>query len=446
MPKSRFSYSLDDLRSLVDDVMREAQARGASATDAQVSESFGQTVTVRKGEIETLEHNRDKEISVGCYVGKRHGYASTSDFSPQAIRDTVEKAVTIARFTAEDEANGLAEPELLAREIHDLDLYHPWDISVDDAVEMARASERAAFALDRRVTNSEGASVSSQQFQYATANSNDFAAAMRSSRHYISCNIIAADGDEMQRDDWYTTARAASDLASPAAIGDYAGRRALARLNGRKIRTTKVPVIFEAPVAGGLIGHFVSAVSGGSLYRKSSFLLDSLGKQVFAPLVNLREDPHLKRAMASTYYDEDGVATQPRAVVDAGVVQGYFLGVYSARKLGMRTTASAGGNQNLILESGPHDLAQLIRNVGKGLLVTELMGQGINLVTGDYSRGASGYWIEGGEIRYPVQEVTIAGNLRDMFRNISAIGNDVLVRGSRRCGSIVVEGMTVAGS
>ncbi len=446
MAKSRFSYSLDDLRSLVGDVLREAQARGATATDAQVSESFGQTVTVRKGEIETLEHNRDKEISVGCYVGKRHGYASTSDFSAQAIRDTVDKAVTIARFTAEDEANGLAEPELLAREVRDLDLYHPWDLSVDEAVEMARTSESAAFALDRRVTNSEGASVSCQQFQYATANSNGFAAAMRSSRHYISCNIIAAEGDEMQRDDWYSTARAASDLASPAAIGDYAGRRALARLNGRKIKTTKVPVIFEAPLAGGLIGHFVSAVSGGSLYRKSSFLLDSLGKQIFAPIVTLREEPHLKRAMASSYYDEDGVATKPRRVIDKGVVEGYFLGVYSARKLGMRTTASSGGNQNLILEPGRDNLERLIRNVGKGLLVTELMGQGINLVTGDYSRGAAGYWIEGGEIRYPVQEVTIAGNLAQMYRNIAAIGSDVLVRGSRSCGSIVVDGMTVAGA
>ncbi|MFM9881614.1 MAG: metalloprotease PmbA [Burkholderiales bacterium] len=446
MAKPRFSYELDVLRQLAADTLAEARSQGASEAEANVSEGFGQTVSVRKGEIETIEHNRDKEIGVSCYIGRRSGYASTSDFSRSAIVSAVRKALTIAKFTAADEASGLAEPELLAREIRDLDLYHPWDVAVDEAAAMARECEDAAFALDRRITNSEGASISCQESQFASAMSNGFNGAIRSSRHYVSCSVIAGENDQMQRDDWYSSARSAGELASPSAIGEYAGRRALARLRSRKINTTRAPVIFEAPLATGLIGHFVSAVSGGSLYRKSSFLLDSLGKPVFSPIVNLREEPHLRRGHASSYFDDDGVATRARDVIKDGVVNGYFLGVYSARKLGMTSTGSAGGNQNLILQSGSQDFQALLRTMARGLLVTELMGQGINLVTGDYSRGAAGFWVENGEIQFPVEEVTIAGNLADMFKNIAAIGNDVLTRGSRTTGSILVDGMMIAGS
>jgi PmbA protein len=427
-------------------VLKHGRTLGASGTDVEVSESHGQVVTVRMGETETIEYNRSKDLGVSVYFDKRSGYASSSDFSPQAIADTVRAAASIAKFTASDEANGLAEPELLAREIGDLDVYHPWDLPVEQAIEMARACEAAAFRLDPRISNSDGASVSCQQYQSIAANSNGFMGAFRSSRHYLSCAVIAAQNGQMQRDDWYATQRSAADLPAPEVIGDYAGRRALARLRGRKLKTMRAPVLFEAPMASGIIGAFVSAVSGGSLYRKSSFLLESLGKQVFAPIVQLREEPHLKRGLASSYFDDDGVATRPRDVVRDGIVQGYFLGVYSARKLGMKTTGSAGGNQNLILKSGDENFAQLIKRMGRGLLVTELMGQGINLITGDYSRGASGYWVEGGTIRYPVEEITIAGNLRDMFKNIVAIGNDTLTRGSRTSGSILIEGMTIAGS
>ena len=310
---------------------------------------------------------------------------------------------------------------------------------------MARACEAAAFRLDPRIVNSEGASVSCQQSQFVLANSLGFMGGFPSSRHYLSCSVIAAEDDQMQRDDWYVSMRAGADLPRPEAVGDYAGRRALARLRGRKIDTLSVPVVFEAPVANGLVSHLVSAVSGGNLYRKSSFLLDSLGRQVFSPIVNIVERPHVPRALASSYFDDDGVATQDRDVVKAGVLQGYFLGTYSARKLGLKSTGNAGGNHNLILEPGELDLAGLIRRMGRGLLVTELMGHGINLVTGDYSRGASGYWVEGGEIRHPVEEITIAGNLRDMFRAIDAVGNDVLARGSRECGSLLIERMTIAG-
>ena len=445
MAKAKFSYALDTLRSIAADVLARAKSGGASGCETEVSEGYGQTVTVRMGEVETIEYNRDKGIGVTVYAGKQKGYASTSDFSPKAVADTVDAALSIARFTAADESAGLAEPELLAKEIGDLDLFHPWDISVERAIEMARSAEAAAFRLDPRVTNSEGATVSAQESQFISANSNGFMAGYPSSRHYVSVAVIAAQGDEMERDDWYSSARSHRDLASPDAIGDYAGRRALARLRSRKLTTRQAPVLFEAPMANGLLGHFVGAASGGNLYRKASFLVDSLGKPLFSPIVQLREEPHLRRGLASGYFDDDGVATHPRDVVKDGVLQGYFLGVYSARKLGMKTTGNAGGNHNLILAPGTESLVGLLKRMGTGLLVTEVMGQGVNTVTGDYSRGAAGYWVEGGEIAYPVSEITIAGNLRDMYRNIVAVGSDMLVRGSRQCGSILVDGMTIAG-
>ena len=446
MTTARFTYELDTLRQIAADLLRQSAAQGASACEVDVSEGYGQTAVVRKGVVENIEYNRDKSIGVTAYLGQRKGYASTSDFSPKALTDTVAAAVSIARFTASDDCAGLAEPELMAREIHDLDLFHPWDLPIDEAIERARACEAAAFALDPHIVNSEGVGVSTQHHQFIVANSNDFAAGYPTTRHYLSCAVIAAQGEEMQRDDWFAEARDPRDLPQGEAVGRYAGRRALARLGSRKLKTMKVPVLFEAPVAGGLLASFVGAVSGGSLYRKTSFLLDSLDRQVFSPLVQLTEHPHLKKGLASGYFDNDGVATRPRDVVKNGVLQGYFLGTYSARKLGMKSTGNSGGSHNLVLQSGDRDLPGMLKEMGRGLLVTDLMGQGVNMVTGDYSRGAAGYWVEGGEIRYPVQEITIAGNLRDMYKGIVAIGNDALTRGSRRCASILIDGMTIAGN
>ncbi len=446
MAQARFSHDSETLKSIAADALAHALVKGASACEAEVADGYGQTVTVRMGEVETIEYNRDKSLSVSVYLGKQKGYASTADLAARAIRDTVEAALTIARFTAVDASAGLPDPEELARETPDLDLFHPWDLPVERAIEIARSCESAAFALDKRVSNSEGASVSCQQWHFMLANSLGFMDGFATSRHSLSCAVIAAERGAMQRDDWYVSKRRPEDLARPEAVGDYAGRRALARLGSRKIKTAQVPVLFEAPVAIDLLGQFVSAVSGGSLYRKASFLLDSLGQQVFSPIVNIAERPHLPRGGASSWFDDEGVATRDREVVKQGVLHGYFLGSYSARKLGMKTTGSAGGNHNLILRGGELDLPGLIRKMRRGLLVTELMGHGVNMVTGDYSRGAAGYWVEGGEIRHPVEEITIAGNLRDMFRAIVAVGGDALTRGSRTSGSILIEKMTLAGN
>ncbi len=446
--RTRFAYSAADLETIAADVLVRAKENGATDCEVEISEGFGQTVSVRKQEVENIEYNRDKGVGVTVYVGQKKGHANTSDFSAQAVRDTVDKALTIARFTASDEAAGLAEPELIAKpsDQRELDLFHPWDLPVDEAIEIARTCEAAAFKLDPRIVNSDGVQASCQQSQFVLANSRGFMAGFPTSRHYIACAIIAEEDGKMARDDWYGSERDPRKLAKPEAIGDYAGRRTLARLRARKIKTTNVPVLFEAPVANGLLSHFVSAVSGGSLYRKATFLVDSLGKTVFSKIVNIAERPHLKGGQASSWFDDDGVVTRDRELVSAGELQGYFLGTYSARKLGMQTTGNAGGNHNLILKPGSRDLKGLIKDMGRGLFVTELMGQGINLVTGDYSRGAAGYWVENGEIAYPVEEITIAGNLREMFRGIAAIGSDVLVRGSRSCGSILVENMTIAGN
>ena len=446
MAQARFSYDQTTLKTIAADALAHAAAKGASACEAEASDGYGQTVTVRKGEVETIEYNRDKSLGVTVYVGRRKGYASTADFAGRAIRDTVEAALTIARFTAEDEAAGLADPEDLAHDPGDLDLFHPWHPPVDEAIAIAKRCEAAAFRLDKRVVNSEGASVSSQQWQFALGNSHGFMEGFPTSRHTVSCAVIAAENGQMQRDDWHVSQRSAGELAAPEAVGDYAGRRALARLRSRKIGTTQAPVLFEAPVANDFIATFVSAASGGNLYRKTTFLVDALGKDVFSRRVTLLERPHLPRGQASSWYDDEGVATRDRDVVKDGVLRGYFLGSYSARKLGMKTTGSAGGNHNLILQGGDLDLPGLIRKMGRGLLATELIGFGVNLVTGDYSRGAAGYWVEGGEIRYPVEEITIAGNLREMFRSISAVGSDALTRGSRTTGSILVDGMTIAGN
>ncbi len=442
---ARFSQSIDTLKQITQDILAQARQAGASACEAEVNQGFGQNVTVRLGEVETIEYNRDKGLGVTVYFGQKRGHASTSDFSSAAIKDTVKAAVTIAKYTAEDEFAGLPEEHLLARDIPDLDLYHPWDLSADEAVELARACETAALAVDKRINNSEGGSVSTQESTVVYGNSLGFVGGYPTSRQGISCAVIAESDAGMQRDYWYSTARAQADLDQPESVGRIAGERTLRRLDARKLKTCQVPVIFEASVATGLIASYVSAVSGGNLYRKTSFLLDSLGQQVFAPLVQIRELAHLPKGLASSPFDNEGVATRDRDVVKDGVAQGYFLSSYSARKLGMTSTGNAGGNHNLIVRSGELDLAGLMKKMGTGLLVTELLGQGTNPVTGDYSRGAAGFWVENGVIQYPVEEITIAGNLKDMYRQILAIGNDVLVRGSRQCGSILIERMTVAG-
>ncbi|MCW5626610.1 MAG: metalloprotease PmbA, partial [Burkholderiales bacterium] len=379
------------------------------------------------------------------FLGQRRGHASSADFSSGAIEDTVKAALSIARHTAEDPFAGLADSDLLARDLPDLDLHHPWDLDVDAATRMAHECEAAALGVDPRIGNSEGASVYTQQSQFVYANSLGFVGGYPGSRYSVSCSVIAGKGDDMQRDDWYTMARTPEDLESPRSVGERAGRRSVARLGGRRLGTRQVPVLFEAPIAASLLGHFVSAASGGSLYRKSSFLVDRLGERIFAPHVRIRDLPHVPRGMASSPFDDEGVATQSRDVVADGVLQGYFLGSYSARKLGMRSTGNAGGSHNLVLESTGEDFPALLRKLGTGLLVTEMLGHGINLVTGDYSRGAAGFWVENGEIAYPVQEITVAGNLQDMFRGFVASGTDVLNRGSRQCGSILIDRMTVAG-
>ena len=445
MSNSHFSYSAERLRQIARDVLDYAAQRGASAAETEVSEGAGQTVTARQGEVETIEYNRDKGIGVTVYLGKQRGHASTTDFTPQEMRDTVDAALSIARFTAADECAGLADADLLARTVPDLDLWHPRDLPVERAIEIARDCEAAGFAVDKRLTNSEGATVSTQGSHFIYGNSLGFLDGFPSTRHGVWCALIAGKNDEMQRDEWYETSRDAADLPDAAGVGRKAGERAVHRLGARKIATTQVPVLFEAPVAASLLGHFVAAVSGGSLYRKSSFLLDSAGKQIFASMVNVNEQPHVAKGLASAPFDEEGVATHPREVVQGGVVEGYFLGSYSARKLGLKSTGNAGGNHNLFLRDTGTDFPGLLKAMGEGLLVTELLGHGVNPVTGDYSRGAAGFWVERGEIAYPVQEITIAGNLKDVFRGIVAVGNDVMRRGSRQCGSILVERMTVAG-
>jgi PmbA protein len=441
LPVSR--NAMAEVASLALEMARE---RGASDAEIEVSAALGQSVTVRQGEVETVEYNRDKGLSITVFFGQRRGNASTSDLSREAIRSSVEAACAIARHTAEDPAAGLPEESRLFHGAPpDLDLYHPWALTVEEAIEIARRTEAAAFAVDKRITNSEGASVSSYDADFVLANSRGFLGGFANSKSSLSCGVVAEDGSGMQRDYWYTTHRDPAELENAETVGRIAGERTVRRLGARRIPTGEAAVLFEANIAGGLIGHFVSAASGSSLYRRSSFLLDRLGTEVFSPEVTILEDPHRPREMASSYFDAEGVATGARNVVEAGVLKGWFLSSYSARKLGLATSGNAGGNHNLLVKPGAHDLDGLVRLMGKGLLVTDLMGQGVNSVTGDYSRGASGFWVEGGEIRFPVEEVTIAGNLLDMFRNIRAVGRDVLVRGSKQNGSILIDRMTIAG-
>ena len=446
MSEPRFSYSLAQLQEMSDRVLQLAKDAGASAAEAEVSLGFGQNVSVRMNETETIEYNRDKGVSVSVYFGQQRGHASTSDLSPQALYDTVSAACNIARYTAKDEFCGLADANLMAKKIPDLDLHHPWVLNVDQAIDLAKVCESEARGVDARITNSEGAAVSTYEGMFAYANSHGFNGGYATSRHSLSCSVIADDGqDNMQRDYWYSTARDAKDLETAQYVGRLAGERTVRRLGSQRIKTAQVPVMFDASISAGLISHLISAISGGSLYRKSSFLLDSLGTQVMSPHITIEEQPHLLKGLSSSPFDNEGVATYPRTLVKNGVLEGYVLSSYSARKLGMTTTANAGGNHNLIVSHGDLDFNGMLKAMGTGLLVTELLGHGVNMVTGDYSRGAAGFWVENGVILHPVEEITIAGNLREMFKQIVAVGNDVLIQGSKQVGSVLIENMTIAG-
>lgn len=460
-PSTHFAYAPDQLKQFAAEALAHAKRLGASDAAIEINEGSGLNVNVRKGQVETIEQNRDKSLGVTVYLSDpffknrkvRRGNASTSDFSPQALRDTVEAAWNIARFTAEDNFAALPEDELYQRHPRDFDLYHPWDIDAEAAVKIGQRAEAAAMGISPLIRNSDGASVSAQHNHFILANSRGFVGGYPHSHHSISVSPIASPGrgsNGMQRDYWYAAMRDPADLARPEAVGRYAAQRALARLHARKLTTRQAPVLFDAPLAIGLIGAFVQAVSGGSLYRKSSFLLDSIGKKIFPRDIDLIDDPFVPKGMGSASFDEEGVRTQKRKVIEAGVVSGYFLSTYSARKLGMQTTGNAGGSHNLSIRSRltqpRDDFKSMLKKLGTGLLVTELMGQGVNYITGDYSRGATGFWVENGVIAYPVEEITIAGNLRDMFGQITAVGADTLIRGNKESGSILIENMMIAGS
>ena len=448
-----FSYSRPYFEELVDTALAHAKKLGATDAGAEASEGCGLSVSVRKGELENVERNRDKSLGVTVYVGQRRGNASTSDFSKAAIEQTVQAAYDIARFTAADPFAALPDAKDVAtpsEQRTDLDLFFPWTIDSEQAAQLAMRCEAAALQTSKRITNSEGASVSAQQSHFFSAHTSGFRGGYASSRHSLSVSPIAGKGKDMQRDAWYSSMRNAGDLAAPEAVGRYAAERALSRLKSRKIATTECPVLFESPLAAGLLGSFVQAISGGALYRKSSFLLDSLGKQVLPKHIDILEDPFVKRGKGSSPFDDEGVRVLARQVVEAGCVQGYFLGSYSARKLGMKTTGNAGGSHNLTLTSRltrvGDDLDAMLEKLGTGLFVTELMGSGVNYVTGDYSRGASGFWVEQGRIAFPVHEITIAGNMKAMLKGIKAVGADTYNYGSKTVGSILVNKMKVAGS
>jgi PmbA protein len=423
----------------------EAKKQGATSADAAAGMDSGLSVTVRNADIETLEHHRNQSLSVTVYQGQRKGSASTSDLSPDAIREAVEAANRIARFTSEDDCAGLADAELMATEFPDMDLYHPWDITAEQAIDIAKDCEAAAVGQDKRITNSEGASVNAFQGVSAYANSHGFMGIKRGTRHSISCSVIAQDEQGMQRDYDYTSSRLPGKLDDPAAVGRSTAERTLRRLGARKLSTRKAPILFAPDLSRGLMGHFISAVSGGALYRKATFLLDMLNKGVFPDFVHIHEDPRILQASGSASFDNEGVATQKRDLITEGVLQGYVLGSYSARKLNRQTTGNAGGVRNLSIDSGSDDFAALLKRMDTGLYVTELIGHGINSVTGDYSRGAVGFWVENGEIQYPVEEITVAGNLKDMFLDLQSVGTDIDLRGSIRTGSWLIGEMMIAG-
>lgn len=443
---------ISELQEVVASALSNARASGASHAEADASLQRGLTVTVRLGEVDTIEYHRDRGLSLTVYFGKAKGSASTADLRPAAVREIVLKASAIARHTAADECSGLADPEALAREVPDLDLYHPWDLAPEQAVTLARECEAAGLESDARLKNSEGATVTTHSGVRVYGNSHGFLQGFPSTSHSVSCALVAQEGEDMQRDYWYSVARRAQALEDVAVVGRHAAQRALRRLGARRLRTRRAPVLFAPELARGLFGHFVGAIRGASQYRRSSFLLAAAGTQVFPSFLNIAERPHLLQGLASSPFDAEGVATRDRELVQGGVLQGYVLGSYSARKLGLRTTGNAGGIHNLLVTAqagaaGPNDgsFQQLVQRMDEGLFVTELMGPGVNGVTGDYSRGASGFWIENGAIAYPVHELTIAGSLREMLRGIVAVGTDIDAQGAICTGSLLIEAMTIAG-
>lgn len=435
-----------ELGDLAQRALELARQQGADAAEVAVSRSSGLSVTVRLGEVETVEHNRDKNLVISVYMGRCTGSASTSDFAAESIADSVRAACAIARYTADDPCARLADPERLATRPMDLDLYHPWSLDVARAVDLAAECEGAARHADQRITNSEGATVNSHDGHEVYANSNGFIGANAGSRHSISCAVVGQQDGSMQRDYWYTSHRVPEQLQPAISVGEAAARRTLSRLGARQIKTCRVPVIYEAPVARGLLSHLVGAVRGANLYRRASFLVDHKGEKIFPDWVRIDEKPHLPQGYGSAWFDNDGVATVARDLVAGGVLMDYVLDVYSGCKLGMETTGNAGGVRNLTIEPNAGGLPDLMGQMGKGLLVTELIGHGINMVTGDYSRGAAGYWVENGEIQYPVEEITVAGNLREIFGKLVAVGNDLDERGNLRSGSWLIADMAVAGT
>ena len=445
-PANPSRLSQRDLESIIERALDEARSRGATQAEAAVSQDRGLSVGVRLGEVETLEHQRDRSMGITVYLGQRKGSASTADFSLDAVRATVAKACSIARFTAEDTCSGLADPALMARSRPNLDLDHPWNLSAEQAIEIAKSAESAALKFDPRINNSEGASVSTHQGLHVYGNTHGFVGGYPTTSHTLSCVVLAGSGEEMQRDYWYSTSRDWRDLQDPQTIGRESARRTIARLGPRKLSTRRAPVLFAPELARGLISHFSAAIRGSSQYRQSSFLLNAAGQQVFPIGFSIAERPHIAKAMGSAPFDEEGVATRDRELVEDGVLTGYILSSYSARRLGLTTTGNAGGAHNLVVApSAAGGLPAMLARLGTGLFVTELMGQGVNAVTGDYSRGAAGFWVEGGAIQYPVAEITVAGNLRVMLKGIAAVGDDVDARGGIRTGSILVGEMTIAG-
>ena len=441
-----FTYSKDDLQVIAQNVLDCAKKYGATASETSISEALGQSVSVRQQQVEQIEYQQSKSLGVTVYCGQHKGYASTADFGIEAIHDTVKAAIEIARYTEEDDCSGLADAVLMAKTpVADLSLFHPWNLSVDEAIELATHCEEAALSVDQRISNTEGASVDTSQRQFVYANSHGFCAGFPTSRSSIGCSVVAEQNNHMQRDGWFSQARDHQQLQDIALIGQMAAMRTVRRLGAKPVKTGQYPVVFEAPVAKSLIGHIIAALSGGNLYRQTSFLVDSLGQKKMSDIIHLSEMPFIPKGLASTPFDAEGVAPCNRTIIGQGVVEGYFLSSYSARKLGVATTANAGGAHNLILKDTAQSLEQILQQMGTGLLITELIGQGVNLLTGDYSRGAAGFWIENGQIVHPVEEITIAGNLNDMLQDIQAIGHDALPNQSSHVGSIMIGQMTVAG-
>ncbi|NOT11451.1 MAG: metalloprotease PmbA [Methylococcaceae bacterium] len=436
---------LDRLKNAVQELLSEAKHQGASAAEAGLSQENGLSVSVRLGDVETVEHHCDQGLGITVYFGQRKGSASSTDLSPESIKETVSAACSIARYTSADEYAGLPDKELLATEFPDLDLDHPWALRAEEAIALAIECEDAARSYHAEISNSEGATINTHQGLRVMGNTLGFLHGYYTTRHSLSCSVLAQRGDSMQRDYWYSVARKAENLESAVAIGNKAAARTLARLEARRLTTRQSPVMYSAECASGLLGSFIGAISGSNLYRKSSFFLNALDQQIFPDFVHIHEQPYLKRALGSAAYDSDGVATKNRDIVSAGILRSYVLGTYSARKLGLQSTGNSGGVHNLTIEPGHLDFQAMLKVLNTGLLVTELMGQGVNMVTGDYSRGAAGFWVENGQIQYPVEEITIAGNLKDMYKNIIAVGNDVDYRGNVRTGSLLVERMSIAG-